>query len=511
MNWKDVLYFDLGRLLGKKPSADTEASSRNRPVLFRRIRSLFRSKRAPGRHYADPSYKPCTYYQRRQKKKWRGPFYVRSSQWRRDLLHVVTQLTAIAKANGSLAKGVEACAREQRRLHTGLRAKNVFSMLTALLGVGIVLVPAYILGAPLLDRPDLYSYVYFIGMGVLSLIPAWILLHRAGRVEAVLLRLRDELAAGHPLSEAMGGLPAFFPRFFVDMTKAGEDSGKLAECLGHLGDDTLRACHLRKVLAPNMAYLGLVLLVQCLLTLFIALRVYPVMQEICAEFGAPMHKGILEAVAQGITSLTGYYSRGHGFITTPNPRYVLPLAAVALVVACAFVVSRLWRRRAFSTRGLAVGMLMIPGLRGLLIHQNTATIALLLEKLLRAGMPLDAALNSIADMEINPVFARAVRQARDRVRQGDAPAEAWRRAAQQAPLPSSFLAFMDLGEHSGMLPDACARLAQWHQALADKRLRIMTDMLTPVGILCLGALTFVVQLEFFQTMVLIYQRFLESM
>ncbi len=469
---------------------------------------------APGAvppHYADPSYRPGLYYRRRRKKRWGGPFYVRTSRWRRDLLHVVNQLASIAKANGSLAKGLEACAREQRRLQTQWHARKVFSMLQALAAAAIVLIPAYILGAPLLDRPDLYSYIYFIGMGCLSLIPAWILLHRAGRVEAVLLRLRDELLAGRPLSEAMRRLPAFFPRFHADMAKAGEDSGKLAECLEQLGDDTLRAYHLRGLLAPYLVYLGLVLLVQFVLALFIALRVYPVMVDICREFGTAMHIGMMEVMSQGLSSLTGYYSSIRGFATTPNPRFAVPVAAIIVAFIGAFFAARLWRRRSFSTRGLAVGMLMIPGLRGLLIHQNTANIAMFLEKLLRAGVPLDAALNNIAETEIHPVFARAVRQARDRVRQGDDLAAAWRRAARQAPLPASFLAFMELGGHSGMLPDACARLAQWHQAIADKRMRILNEMVTPLGVLCLGAFTLAVQLDFFRMMIGIYEAMLGSM
>ena len=34
-------------------------------------------------HYEAPSYKPGLYYRRRWKKRWRGPFYVRTSRWRR--------------------------------------------------------------------------------------------------------------------------------------------------------------------------------------------------------------------------------------------------------------------------------------------------------------------------------------------------------------------------------------------------------------------------------------------
>lgn len=511
MNWKKILFFELDSVFRKRPEASEVASSWDRLWFVRLCRRLPGRTPAATTHYADPSCKPGPYYQRRQrKKKWRGPLYFRTSRWRRDLLHVVNQLASIAKTNGSLAKGLEACAREQRRLRTQWHAGKVFSMLQALAAVAIVLVPAFIFGAPLLDRPDLYTYVYFIGMGCLSLIPAGILLYRAGRVEAVLLRLRDELLAGRPLSEAMRRLPAFFPRFHADMAKAGEDSGKLAECLEQSGEDALRAYHLRGMIAPNMTYLGLVLLVQFVLALFITVRLYPVMADICREVGAPLHIGMLEVISQGLSSLTGYYSSIRGFATTPNPRYAAPAAAVILVLIGAFFAARLWRRRSFTTRGVAAGMLMIPGLRGLLIHQNTANIAMFLEKLLRAGVPLDAALNNITETEIHPVFARAVRQARDRVREGDDLAEAWRRAARQAPLPPSFLAFMELGGHSGMLPDACARLAQWHQAIADKRMRILNEMITPLCVLCLGAFTLAVQLDFFTMMIGIYEAMLGS-
>ena len=127
MNLKRILYLDLLALIPGIRAKSPESVD-PRDFWFVRILALIagherkqrkiRSKALNAAHY-----RPGRYYRWISANRlWRGPFYVLSNHWRRDLLKVTNTLTAIVKTNASLTKGLEAAAREENRLRRQLGA-----------------------------------------------------------------------------------------------------------------------------------------------------------------------------------------------------------------------------------------------------------------------------------------------------------------------------------------------------------------------------------------------------
>ncbi len=506
MNWKKLLYFDLSAPLRRKKGSEPEDRDWFDLWFVRLFTGCFHRRRRPANK---TPYSPGLYY-RMTGKKWKGPFYIVSSRWRRDLLYVLDQLTAIVKTNASLIQGLESCAREERR-QGGYGSGRRFMNIVHAYGVAVsCMIAGWVLGftqLQMFERLDLWAVSYFTGVAALSIIPGIVVRARNGRLEAVFLTLRDDLAKGKPLSEAVRRLRCLFPQFYADLIKAGEDSGRLGECLDQLAQETVHAFSLGRMLRGHLAYLGVVFLIQLQITVFIYLKCMPVFHDILREFGQdspPLARtidGILEWFYFTCIKALGF----NALSKTTFTQFVLSPLFVQILVVTFFtggVVYLARRRRFFSTRGLAVVFLFIPWLRGLVIQRNLAVISMVLEKLLKAGVPMDQALEGTAHAELNPLYRRIVERVRRRVLQGESLAEAWQAENRRiARLPGAFLGLMNIGEHSGLLPEALKRLGEFYQRCAEQRTRVLADALLPFGVLCLGFIVLAVELSVFASLV----------
>jgi type II secretory pathway component PulF len=117
-------------------------------------------------------------------------------------------------------------------------------------------------------------------------------------------------------------------------------------------------------------------------------------------------------------------------------------------------------------------------------QSSLAHAASILEKLLRAGYPLDEALASAAQSDIRPLFMRLLNRVRDRVRQGASFGEAVNREA--GLVPASFRGMVALGESSGRLPNTLGRLAHLYQRRVVKVMHVTASIAFPIGILLAG-------------------------
>lgn len=496
MSLRKLLYFDLGRLLPWRKGRPPAPEPVLRDLWFMRV---FRGRRKwPPEQPAASSYEPGVYY-RRMRQNWLGPGYLRIRRWQQDLVRVMSELTAIVRVNASLPQGLEAAAREERRLNSRWGYERMASLASILFWCGVILTIFLSAAAgPLTGELAQWfrRYVWQVrmfeaevivlgGLGLLIFIPSFLALRmffRTGAREAVLLTLRDHLLAGIQLSEALRRMPRFFPAFYADLVRAGEESGNLLGCLEQLSEDTLDAISVRVRVRQQLAYLGIVFLIQASIMSFLLVKVVPVFAEIFRDFSASLPQLMRFIIA------AGDYVAFRGV-------YLLPVLAVFVVYRIKVTVRR---RRAFAAKPLAGPLLFVPGLRSLIVQQNAAIIAIMLEKLLRAGAPLPAALESAARADMRPGYRRMLRRIHDRVSQGTSLAEAC--AAETWLLPASFRALAAIGEHSGMLPDALATLAAQYRERAERRVCIIVDLITPMGVLVLGALTLVFEAGLFITL-----------
>ena len=310
------------------------------------------------------------------------------------------------------------------------------------------------------------------------------------RLFGVLYRLRTSLARGLPLSQAMRRQPLFFPRYYIDLIRAGENTGTLERALVNLSRGLDESTRLRQTVARNFGYLFAVFFFACGMVLFLCVKVFPVFYEILADFRESTGSTVRPRMPW-ITEVLDAISMHRGVMPRLATLIVFPTLAVGGLIGLWWAGRRGSLRAAANYLGLA-----LPFFRGLVIQSNWARAARILQPLLEAGYPVDEALDSAAEADVLPPFARAMGRARDRVRQGTSLAQALKQETWLVPV--SLQGMVSLGETSGRLPDALDRIAYLYESRVSKVSGIIAGAVVPIGVLALAGLLLSVYMYPFQ-------------
>ena len=304
-----------------------------------------------------------------------------------------------------------------------------------------------------------------------------------GKLESIFLALRDDIASGLSIADAMRKRPRFFPRFYTDLVKVGEETGKLDETLSELAEDVLQELSLQDIITVYKMYIGIVLLAQLTIAVFLSIRVLPVFMGILADFGVPAPRPVRLFIA-----FTNYLIAWKW----------LPLLVIACLVLVGWKV--LIRRRGVFSAAVGFLLVRVPFLGGIVTKKNLGHIALVLDKLVAAGVPLDEALEDAASLDVNPIYRSALRRIKERVHNGETFSSAME---MEKKLPASFRGLISVGESSGLLPEALGRIGRLYQRQAARSSKILLDLTAPLGVVALGCLGLLIALSWFAMAVIL--------
>lgn len=306
------------------------------------------------------------------------------------------------------------------------------------------------------------------------------------RIWRVLRDLRFYVEQGFALSDAMRRLDWFFPQFYVDMVKAGEDAGSLYPCLCELSEllgdistsrDSLRRC---------VAYFCLMLFAGGSIVTFLCLKVFPVFVQILADFGSPA-----PPVMRGVLRFADFMQY----------RLWCVLLAISALVVFWRICRRIARKSTVYRQNLSphLGRLLvrIPIVGSMVSQSNMAQVARVMAQLLKAGYTTDEALADAASSDIRPVFAHALLRVHKHVCQGESLSQAMK--SERPMIPASFRAIVALGEQSGRVPEALERLAHFYQRRVLKRTQMAMGALFPLMIISLGCCVLTLSLAVYTT------------
>ena len=307
-------------------------------------------------------------------------------------------------------------------------------------------------------------------------------------VRRALYRLDTAVGQGRTLSEAMKLQPRFFPRYCVDLVRAGEEGGNLVLALENVIRIQEEKRNLVKAfLAPAQYFVCLVILITTITT-FLAVKVFPVFGEMAREMGSTyessgfwFHK-MLIGFGEFVRNFPNVL-RLDFYTTLTTASLTVWGVLLAVVVVVTLSVSR---RRILSHM-----FLCIPLLRQVVALMTLSHIARLLSLLLRAGYTLDEALDATANSGVLRPFARMLLRVRDRVRQGQDFVAA-------TSTESSFLApvllrgMTSTGQAAGVLPETLEQLADHYEARYFHIGAIASKFMLPIFILVAAGMAFTV-------------------
>lgn len=460
----------------RRATASDEASRRQRPL------------RPGGQPY------PYLVESKISKKKWLGPSYRFASQWRNDLMHVLEQARLTVKSNMPMGPAFAAAAEDYLHVETIWSPQRV-ARLFKIVGLSILL----FLGVVAAVFPSMDDKAHILPRLIEpTLVAVWLYLTIRGhqyKPVMVLAALQSRLEAGQTLSEAMGHLPRFFPSDLVAFVRIGENTGKLGTILEEFSKESVKILTAQRALNKILWYIGLGLAIQFSVISFLWIKVVPVFYEVLNEMGR----------------------RGSGY--WPSPEILIPLPStntltlmvdflhytgavfLALLLPLFLWFRKRRVRRSWASRMETTLLFGIPGLRGLVVRQNLASATYMLRHLLVAGVPLERALEAVAQADLHPLYRRCFARIRSRVLNGDSLRDACAGIHLLAPIPGSFVSMLAMAESTGELEKALGYLADKYYAEAERRRYLLFSCVLPAGVFLLGYIVLSIEMSIFKSMI----------
>ena len=278
--------------------------------------------------------------------------------------------------------------------------------------------------------------------------------------------LKQEVTEGRGLSDAMARQPRIFSELYVNMVKAGEQSGSLVQVLRRMASHFQQFAEVQAKFKSAMIYPIMVISVGLCIVAFFMFFMMPRFTEIFNGFNVqlPLPTRILMGAS-------------HWFL---NYWWLLGLVLVALVV-----MFKRFQTSAAGARKLDEWRMKAP-VFGKVVKLNLfGQFARTLGTLLQNGVPVLTALKITEQVMSNSLIREAIAKTREAVTDGKTLAQP---LAQSKLFPQLMVDLVRIGEETGDVPVALNNLADTYEGELQISLRVMTNLIEPVLIIIMAVM-----------------------
>ncbi len=324
-------------------------------------------------------------------------------------------------------------------------------------------------------RPRHMSVAYgqladLLGAGV-PLLRALEILHRATgneRLKEAINHLRDQIAEGSTLAEAMAGRPNAFKPLHSAMIRSGEEAGFLEDVLRNLAEFLERQDELSGKVRGAMIYPMVITVTGIIGLLVILLFLVPRFEPFFANMDLPVATRVL-------FSSSGLLRRNLGLL--------LGVTALTVIAIRAVLASESGRQAWDHWR------VKLP-LFGKVVRMVSITrFCRILGTMLANGVPIIRALEISKNATGSPALTERIAEAADNVRRGDPLAEPLRRSGM---FPPEVVEMVAVAEESNQLEKVLVHIADTVERRMDRQVDQAVRLIEPVILVLLaGVLAFV--------------------
>jgi len=272
----------------------------------------------------------------------------------------------------------------------------------------------------------------------------------------------DDIQGGMPMSEAMDKHPSVFSDFYVNMVRAGEESGKLSETFLYLADYLDRSYELTSKIKGALTYPAFIISVFLVVMIGLFTFIVPKITDILTSSGQeiPIYTKVVIAISN--------------FLVNDG------LFALVVAIVAGFL---LWRYRRQKSIGFAKVMMSIPVLGGLLKKLYLARIADNMNTMLSSGIPMVRSVEVTASVVGNEVYKKALNDAVEKIKGGAPMSKALEESHE---IPGIMLQMMRVGEETGELGSILKKIAIFYKREVDTAVDTIISLIEPAMIVLLG-------------------------
>ena len=277
--------------------------------------------------------------------------------------------------------------------------------------------------------------------------------------------LLEDMEGGKVLSQALAAHPTVFDEVFINLVRAGEQTGKLAEVFENLAStmkwqDELVSHTQRLLIYPTM-----VLVVVMAVILFLLIYLVPQLVGLLKNMGVelPLQTRILIFLSNTVTHYWPF------FIGLPL------LTGAALIIAI--------KKNAKARYLLDYLKLRLPFTGIILEKIILARFANFFALMYRSGITILDAIKSCEGIVANRVIADALHRAGQQINSGDGLTESFRNLGVFPPL---VLRMLDVGEKTGALDSALLNISYFYNREVKESIDKLLALLEPALTVFLG-------------------------
>jgi len=280
----------------------------------------------------------------------------------------------------------------------------------------------------------------------------------------IITAIRTDIESGIAIADAMKKHPKAFSELYVSMIRAGETGGVLDAILERLSSYLESAEELRGKVKGAMVYPLVVSGVATVVTLFLLVAVIPTFKNVFASFGSalPLPTQILLTISDFLR---------HNFM------YLLAIPIGA------FFAFKSWHKTDAGHLFIDRWMIRLPGIGDLLKKVAVSKFTRTLGTLIKSGVPILQALDTVAKTAGNKVVENAIMKARESIREGEKIADPLKLSGV---FPPMVIQMISVGEETGNLEIMLSKIADFYDQEVDTAVKAMTSLIEPAIICVMG-------------------------
>jgi len=290
--------------------------------------------------------------------------------------------------------------------------------------------------------------------------------------------LKQDVMEGRSLSDAMSKQPLVFSDLFVNMVRAGEQSGALVDVLRRLSDHYNRFAEVQSKFKSALIYPAVVGCVGVGIVIFFMTFMLPRFLTIFE--GLKVELPLATRILVGIShSITGYW-------------WLLLMIAFTIVI-----LFRRFKSTPEGKRKIDHWKMNAPVVGKVFRLNIFGQFARTLSTLLINGVPVLTALKITEDIMPNVMVKDAIARTREAVTDGKSLAQP---LAASKLFPQLMIDLIKIGEETGDVPGALKNVADTYENELTLALRVMTNLIEPAMIIMMAVMVGFLLFSVLQTM-----------
>lgn len=279
-----------------------------------------------------------------------------------------------------------------------------------------------------------------------------------------LVQVTDDLQAGFSISGALAKHPDVFSDFYVNMVKAGEESGKLTQTFGYLADYLDREYELASKTKNALIYPAFVVIVFFAVMILMFVMVIPKLAVIITESGQDIP--LYTKIVIGLSSFFVNYG-------------IFVLIFVIVVGLYIYYLSKSDTGKTY----LDNIKLSAPAFGPLYRKLYLARMADNLDTMLSSGISIVRALEITATVVGSKVYETILKDSVEAVKSGSALSDA---LGKHEHIPQIMVQMVKVGEETGALSSILKTLAKFYKREVDTAVDTLVGLIEPIMIVALG-------------------------